>query len=276
MRSKMVRLLAFMTLVGCDKQASDVDPVDTDVEDDTDADDTDTDDSDEPPEAHWSYDGETGPEHWGDLSDEWATCADGMSQSPIDLDSLITLDSGVDDMSFSYASSGTAIVNNGHTVQFNYDAGSTFTVGADTYDLLQFHFHAGSEHIVDGEGFPMEMHLVHSDSAGNLAVVGVLIGVGDTHPTLSDAGWDFMPTTEGEYEDETNSFNIGDMLPGVGPAWRYSGSLTTPPCSEGVAWHVMWETVNISADQMAVFTDLFDHNYRPDQALNGRTVELGE
>lgn len=218
--------------------------------------------------AHWGYDGEEGPARWGGLSTEWATCGTGEQQSPIDVPDVAPATG--DDLAFAYASTPVEILNNGHTVQVNYGPGSTLTVGDHDFDLLQFHFHAHSEHTVQGESWPMEMHLVHADADGNLAVVGVLIGEGEENAALAPI-FDNLPGAEAPATAiDGATVDASAALPADHTAWRYDGSLTTPPCSEGVSWMVLSTPITASAAQISAFTSIFDHNYRPVQPANGR------
>lgn len=122
----------------------------------------------------------------------------------------------------------------------------------------------------------MEVHFVHRSDDGDLAVVGVFIEEGEEHPALADAAWDRLPLEANEtHQDDEAMFNAFDLLPS-GPTFRYAGSLTTPPCSEGVAWHVFEEPISFSSEQIAQYTDIFDGNYRPAQSLEERTVAFGD
>lgn len=222
--------------------------------------------------AHWSYDGETGPANWAELDDTYAACGEGLAQSPIDI-------SGVSaarhpGLELEYAPSPLALWNNGHTVEVDYEAGSTLTVDGATYELLQFHFHAQSEHTVGGTHYPLEMHLVHRDERGNRAVVAVFVEEGEENAALA-AIWAHIPLEESDeaWEIDGVSVDASDLLPEELAAWRYDGSLTTPPCDEGVRWHVLSTPIAASPEQIGAFTALFDHNYRPAQPLHGRHVE---
>lgn len=220
--------------------------------------------------THWGYDGEGGPEHWAELDPGNQLCEVGPEQSPIDLDSS-HFNARQERMKIAYKPSRVSVVNNGHTVQYNYDPGSFLTVGGKRYEVLQFHFHASSEHTVYGMRYPLEAHIVHKAEDGSLAVIGVLFKKGTENATLKKADWAHMPTHADETYSSAATFNVKDLIPG-GTSWRYGGSLTTPPCSEGVAWHVYHKTVTLSADQLKVFTDLYDHNFRPTQRLDDSGV----
>jgi carbonic anhydrase len=228
---------------------------------------------------HWEYGEADGPEpldgpsHWYMLDPAWQICMDAMHQSPIDLPSSMTVED-LPDVVPHYGPSHVAIVNNGHTIQYNYDMGSTISIGDASYSLVQFHFHAPSEHSVDGVSHALELHLVHRDSAGKLAVLGVFLDQGALNETLAAASWSSLPSS-GTYDNGLVQFNIEALVP-PGPTYRYDGSLTTPPCSEGVSWFVKRTPITLSADQLAKFTTLFPLDARPKQDRGSRVVHLGE
>lgn len=222
--------------------------------------------------VHWGYEGERGPAHWGDLAPEFATCATGRAQSPIDLAGNPTRDRAAAPLAFRYQPTPLAVKNNGHTLQVDYAPGSSATINGDRYDLLQFHFHAPSEHTVNGRPAAMELHLVHRNAAGKLAVVGVLIEAGAANPELARL-WENAPTEEGT-SAPNGSINAANLLPASqGTLYHYTGSLTTPPCSEDVDWNVLAVPIQASPAQIAQFRQLYDGNARPVQALNRRTLE---
>jgi len=221
--------------------------------------------------AEWSYEGNTGPEHWGELSPDYATCAEGEEQSPIDITGVPPTDEPA--LQVDYHNTPLTIFNNGHTVEVEYHEGSTLSVGDHTWEVVQFHFHAGSEHTVGGAATPLEMHIVHRDEQGALAVLGVFIEEGAANQVLAPV-FDHLPAEQGEPEEiEGVEINIGDALPTELAAWRYDGSLTTPPCSEGVRWHVLGTPIEASAAQIDAFESIFTHNARPTQPLNGRFID---
>lgn len=219
--------------------------------------------------VHWTYEGEAGPENWGELSPDFAACSTGTEQSPVDIAAGTTLNPG--DLVYNYQPSAVNILNNGHTVQVNYDAGSSLELDNDTYQLLQFHFHAHSENTLAGQPAPMEMHLVHQNAAGGLAVVGVWLESGSENAAFASV-FDNLPATESEAEAVAGAtVNVDDLLPTDRSYYRFNGSLTTPPCTEGVKWIMLSTPIELSADQLAAFTAIFDNNYRPVQPLNERT-----
>lgn len=222
--------------------------------------------------VHWGYHGETGPAHWGDLSPEFHMCKDGKSQTPIDIVGAVSKDQPK--LNFNYKDTTLAVVNNGHTIKANYAEGSSINVGGETYQLLQFHFHSLSENKVEGKYFPLEAHLVHKSAAGKLAVVGVLFEEGAANPLLERL-WGYTPskvnstTTVG-----TASINVSDLLPASADYYGFIGSLTTPPCSEGVKWMVLQNPITVSPAQISKFRSFFNdmETKRPIQPLNGRVV----
>ena len=223
--------------------------------------------------VHWTYAGAEGPEHWGDLSPNFAACKSGRMQSPIDIASAATgLVVGVPGHGFAYQDVPLSIVHNGHTVQLNYAPGSSMSIEGQQYDLLQFHFHAPSAHTVDGKAFPMEAHFVHMDSHGGLAVIGVMIEEGAANAALADA-WAHLPAHEAvETTVSDVSVNAGAVLPPDGRYHHYKGSLTTPPCSEGVRWFVLSQPITMSAAQIQKFEAAAAPNARPVQPLNSRLM----
>ncbi len=221
-----------------------------------------------PDALHWTYEGEEGPAHWGELNPDFALCSDGKSQSPVDL-----ADSTGQDLSnivFHYQPSKVNIIHNGHTIQVNYDPGSYIEVDGARYDLLQFHFHAPSEHSFKGKLASAELHLVHKNAEGKLAVVGVLIEEDGQNSAIQPV-WDHLPTESGPAQTFDAQVDASQLLPAVQTTYRYDGSLTTPPCSEGVEWMVMTEPITFSTQQVVAFVQIFPrHNNRPPQPLNGR------
>ena len=219
----------------------------------------------------WGYAAENGPEVWGQLNPEYFLCAEGKHQSPIDLVNPIPTKLPLISHEY-YSTTGINIHNNGHTIEVAYPEGSWIEVEGTRYQLLQFHFHAPSEHTVAGKPFDMELHLVHKSEEGNLAVVGLLIETGN-HNAAFDPIWDHLPTVPGDSQHiEGVTFNALDLLPGLKRAYRYDGSLTTPPCSEGVQWIVLTTPIEISEAQIAAFKAIIPDNNRPVQPLNGRKL----
>ncbi len=220
--------------------------------------------------AHWDYTGAGAPEHWGGLQPEYSTCTEGREQSPIDI-STVTITS-LPTIEFNYQPSPLEIVNNGHTIQVNYAPGSYITVGDKRYDLLQFHFHSPSEHTIGGKIFDLGAHFVHKAEDGQLAVIGIVFKDGGANNALSKV-WLNMPDKAGTtIKSQDIMVNAADFLPRDFTYFNYNGSLTTPPCTEGVNWMVMATPNTVSAQQVKAYTGLFPHSARPVQPLNGRVV----
>lgn len=218
---------------------------------------------------HWTYEGEAGPDHWAALSEEFAACGSGLAQSPIDIGEPAEAD--LSNIVFHYSPSAIKVLNNGHTVQVNYDTGSYIELDGMRYDLAQFHFHAPSEHSVDGVLADAEIHLVHKSADDKLAVVGVLLNEGAANEAYQSV-MDNLPATESPETTVAAMVDAAALLPAVQTTYRYAGSLTTPPCSEGVAWNVMTMPVELSAEQLAAYTAIFSGNNRPVQALGDRAL----
>jgi len=218
--------------------------------------------------VHWSYEGDTGPEHWGTLSPDFAACAKGVEQSPVDIPANAPLNAA--DLTFSYQPSAVAIFNNGHTIQVNYDPGSSLTLNGVKYDLVQFHFHAASEHAIGGQHQPMEIHFVHRNAQGGLVVVGVLLKSGSENAAYAPIFQNLPPQASQPAPVAGSTVNASQLLPEQHSYWRYNGSLTTPPCTEGVKWLVMNTPVEVSDAQIAAFTSIFKNDERPVQPLNAR------
>jgi len=234
--------------------------------------------------AHWGYEADNGPDIWGSMNSAWALCAEGREQSPIDLTNAretelpaVTIDTPSEQEVEVLNQAGVIHeLDNGHTIQVNSKVG-TMTVGDEIYALLQFHFHAPSEHTVDGEHFPMEMHFVHQAADGMLAVVGVLLEEGAPNPGIAPL-WAQLPEAPGTETTVQIPAGFADYIfPDVGTGfYHYVGSLTTPPCSESVKWYVRKTRTQLSKDQIAAFTAVYNHNNRPVRGLNERTVYLDE
>jgi carbonic anhydrase len=220
--------------------------------------------------AHWTYEGEDGPEHWGELDEDYAVCGTGRRQSPVDVS--VPSEQDLTNIVFHYQPSEVNILNNGHTAQVNYDTGSYIELDGVRYDVAQFHYHAPSEHAVDGKLFAAELHIVHKNADGGLAVVGILLDEGAQNNAYQPF-IDNLPVKESEVHDAGVTVNAADLLPAVQTTFRYSGSLTTPPCSEGVNWLLMTTPVELSSDQIHALASIFEEgNNRPIQPLNDRPL----
>ena len=214
-----------------------------------------------PEKAAWGYGDEDGPAKWGDLSADYATCKTGKEQSPIDLPAANA--AKTIEVATNYAPTEAEVVNNGHAIEAKFGEGFTLTSGDKTYKLLQFHFHTPSENTIAGKASPADVHFVHADANGNLAVLGIMIDEGAANPqfqaVLDSVG-------------KKTPLDIKAMLPASMTAYNFKGSLTTPPCSEGVNWHVLTTPITASAEQIAALNKLTGNNARPVQPMNGRAI----
>lgn len=231
--------------------------------------------------VHWGYEGEHGPAAWSTLSPVYAPCAEGKSQSPINLGPFST--TGSEGWKVNYKTTSlkiahhehmTAIIDNGHTIQVKVDEGSTLTIREKTYHLKQFHFHIPSEHTLEGKHLPMEMHMVHQSEDGNLAVVGILYQEGKIPDDNLAKIIANLPTARGDSIYISNLHHeLKIHIPEDTDAYHYVGSFTTPPCSENVQWLVLRNTLTLTADQLRILSDRISPNNRPTQPLHDRKVE---
>ncbi|MEX8517628.1 MAG: carbonic anhydrase [Leptothrix sp. (in: b-proteobacteria)] len=220
---------------------------------------------------HWQYKGEHNPAHWAELDPAFEACAHGNRQTPIDI--RATEKVALPALEFAYSSATPRIVNNGHTVQVNLPAGQTLTVGEQSYELLQFHFHTPSEEAINGKRKPLVAHFVHKNAAGQLGVVAVLFDFGASNAAFAPV-FEHLPAKAGEtitVEDLT--LDLAALLPADKGYYNFEGSLTTPPCSEGVNWMVLKTPVKLSALQIKSFRRIFNSNARPIQPGNGRPIK---
>jgi carbonic anhydrase len=221
--------------------------------------------TDEEAPAEWGYTGDAAPQNWATLDEAYAACA-GTQQSPVDLaandeaqEVAIQLD---------YTAAEGRLLDTGHGVQVNVEGG-TMTIDGKAFALKQFHFHTPSEHTLDGQSYPAEAHLVHVAEDGELAVLGLFYEEGPASTVLAPV-WEDLPDLG---DADPTSINVADMLPSAQVAYTYTGSLTTPPCSEGVRWHVMEQPLTMSAEQLRALTAIHDDNNRPVQPLNERALD---
>jgi len=219
---------------------------------------------------HWGYVGEGAPERWAELQADNRLCAVGTRQSPIDIRDGIKVD--LEKIKFEYQPSGFAVLDNGHTVQVNVAPGNSLQVMGRRYELLQFHFHKPSEERINGRQFDMVAHLVHKDADGRLAVVAVLLERGHDQALIQTI-WNNLPLEKNEALAAPGSLDVNQLLPEDRGYYTYMGSLTTPPCSEGVLWMVMRQPVQLSVNQIAIFGKLYPMNARPVQAGAGRLIK---
>jgi len=223
-------------------------------------------------EAHakWSYSGPTGPAHWGSLDPAYAACSDGRAQSPVNLRQATR--KPLRNPRFHYVTGRAAVFNNTHTVVADARPGSTMSVGGSTFRLLQIHFHVHSEHEVNGHIYPVEVHFVHQTKSGDLAALGVFVRRGSSTNRAWQPYVRSLDVAPGKSVHPR--INWAAMLPRDRASFRYHGSLTTPPCTEGLTWVVLTHPVRLSAKQIAAFRAAYADNFRPLQPLHGRTILL--
>ncbi|MBU0550388.1 carbonic anhydrase family protein [Myxococcota bacterium] len=220
----------------------------------------------------WSYVGETGPKRWGQLRPCFGLCDEGEAQSPINIPAEAQpIEIPIE---IRYEAHALRIENNGHSVQVIPDPGSSVIFEGRPFALKQIHFHAHSEHTIAGQPSAMEAHLVHQDAEGQLLVLGVLVEEGQSHPTLRRI-FSLMPSVPGERVERQEIVDPSAILPSARRGWMYTGSLTTPPCSEEVRWVLFSEPIEASREKIAAFRALYPHNCRPTQPLNGRSINGG-
>ncbi|WP_159650483.1 carbonic anhydrase [Vibrio atypicus] len=215
--------------------------------------------------ANWGYEGEHGPEHWGEFASE---CANGKNQSPVNIESAT--DADLKDLQFDYQGKVISLLNNGHTLQTSLEGSNTLKVDGKAFQLKQFHFHTPSENHVDGKEYPLEAHFVHADEQGNLAVVAVFFKLGESNSTLAKLLQN-IPSKDQNIAIKV-PFDANALIPRDKEYYRFSGSLTTPPCSEGVRWLVFKDVQSISPEQVKQFANVMGENNRPIQALNARVI----
>jgi carbonic anhydrase len=220
-------------------------------------------------DAHWSYEGEKGPAKWAELDAANKACSAGSQQSPIDIGA--TVKAKLPPLGINWANVADTIVNNGQTIQLNFTDGSTLTLDNTTYKLVQFHFHRPSEHIIAGKNFAMEAHFVHRADSGALAVLGVLMTTGSPNAAFNRIVATMPPQPARPVEADAR-INPNGLLPANRSYYRYSGSLTTPPCAETVEWLLLRTPLQVSGADIATFAKLYQDNVRPAQQSNRRYV----
>jgi carbonic anhydrase len=220
--------------------------------------------------SHWGYEGEESAAHWGMRSSAYMACEAGSHQSPINI-SMSHHAQQQERLVFQYQSGVVRALDNGHTIQVNVPPGNELHLNGRTYYLRQFHFHDPSEHHLDGRTYPMEIHLVHQDRKGHVVVIGLLVETGLPNQSLAEL-WSRLPMKAGELGPE-HSFNPQELIPSNSHHFSYHGSLTTPPCTEGVHWIVLRDPISMSAQQIAQLVSIIGHNARPVQPLHGRRIQ---
>jgi carbonic anhydrase len=227
--------------------------------------------------APWEYQGKNLPIRWGKLDPAYKACSDGHEQSPIDIRGA-HLNKALQPIEFHYQAGSVTVENTGHTIEVKVNPGSYIVAGGVRYDLVQFHFHHPGEEAVKGKLPDMDVHLVHKSADGKLAVIAVRLNEdprGLPNATLATL-WQHLPTTAGAHEKTTEMVNPGGLLPADRGYWTYMGSLTTPPCTEGVRWFVFEQELGMSREQLRAFSILYKMNSRPLQDPHGRRIEANE
>jgi carbonic anhydrase len=219
--------------------------------------------------AHWTYEGATGPDHWGDLDAADQVCGIGSQQSPIDI--VAPIPARLPPLVFGWGTRPDTIVNNGHTIRMDFSRGSTLQTGSDRYTLVQFHFHHPAEHLIGGNRSAMEVHFVHTNAAGNAAAVGVLMVPGKPNATFHKIV-QTMPATEGPPVKADPAINPNGLLPRRRLYFRYEGSLTIPPCGENIEWSLLRTPIEVAEADIAAFAKIYPMNARPVQKDNRRFV----
>ncbi len=220
---------------------------------------------------HWNYEhGHEGPGHWAELDPAFETCAKGGRQSPVDIRDAVKAD--LPKLDFHYTTAAPTLVNNGHTIQLNLPAGQSLTVGDKTYELLQFHFHTPSEEALHGKRTAMVGHFVHKNAAGELGVIGLLMQPGKTNAAFAPV-FAHLPRKGEKITVDDLALDLAAMLPEDKGYYSFEGSLTTPPCSEGVNWMVLKTPIQLGAEQIKAFRRIYSANARPIQPLNGRVIK---
>ncbi len=227
-------------------------------------------DGGEKPYAHWSYDGDEAPKNWASLDERYAVCEQGMLQSPINIVSNEVLDANLDDLSFMNKTKASNFEFNGHALQLNFPSGNTLKIADKVYNLKQIHFHTPSENKIDGKSFPMEGHLVHTKGK-QIAVVAVLFKIGEENSFFNKI-LRTLPNEEETKKELKSKVLPYNILPLSSSYFTFNGSLTTPPCTQGVRWIVMKNPVSISKSQLKDFTDVINNNNRPIQNTNSRFI----
>jgi len=223
---------------------------------------------------NWSYDGATGPEHWGKLAAEFSQCSQGKNQSPININTTDVIDADQSDVILNYSMlRADKIINNGHTVQVVMRSGGVIKVDGQDFELKQFHFHTPSENTVNNRHFPMEAHFVHQNKAGDIAVLAMMFTPGKADKTVA-ALWESLPMKKGQSAKLSSTvLKAIESETKIKKYYRFNGSLTTPPCSEGVRWIVMETPMTVSEEQVKSLQKALKHaNNRPVQPLNARLV----
>lgn len=224
-----------------------------------------------PYDSNWGYNNNNGPDKWADLSDDYKVCGSGELQSPINL-KWTKPQANTRKIEFDYKDAPLQVADNGHTIVVKFPPGSKGYFGGKQFELVNLHFHTSSEHTLSGNQLPMEAHLVHKNELGQISVVGIFLIEGRFNPFIEKI-WNHIPTDKHQDRLVPNLLvNAKDILPSRMTYYFYMGSLTTPPCTEGVRWHVLNTPIELSRDQIIAFRKIYSNNARPIQPLKSRNV----
>lgn len=227
----------------------------------------------EPHLAEWSHAGANGPEKWAALDPAYDLCETGKNQSPIDIRGAVRRP--FPPVRLDYAPEKVTMIDNGHAIEADIEEGaSAVRIERDRFSLDQFHFHMPAEERIDGRSYAASIHLVHLSDDGRAAVVGLLVEPGPENPVIEELV-EAIPAEPGETTEIEGEMDLADLVPVGGDAFRYQGSLTTPPCSEGISWTVFKEPVTMSREQLDAFAEAYPENARPIQPRNGREIRVG-
>ena len=220
--------------------------------------------------AHWSYNGKESPEHWGDLLTEYQTCKLGKVQSPVNLEADNGMKVANKPLKMNYFLAEYQVENNGHTVQVSVaqENAPFITLNNKPFYLKQFHFHTPSEHTFKRQHYPLEIHFVHQSED----IVAVMVNEGEANSALASVVEKKL--TVGQKEKLAQPLDIQALMPKEMARFRLNGSLTTPPCSENVAWTIFKSPIQASKAQIAAIEEMEGKNNRPTQPLNQRDVEV--
>jgi carbonic anhydrase len=226
--------------------------------------------------AAWSYVGKTGPLNWGKLDPAYRACAQGHEQSPIDLRGA-HLNKALAPLQFHYVAGAVTVENTGNLIVVHVNPGGYLVADGVRYGLEKMEFHRPSETAVRGKLTDLDVELIHRSAEGKMAIVEVRFTMDRGDPNATMAGlWEHLPTTAGASEKVAGPVNPGGFLPGDRGYWTYTGSLSTPPCTEGVRWFVMQQELSASREQVRQFSGLFRMSSRPLQDTHGRKIEGNE
>jgi carbonic anhydrase len=218
---------------------------------------------------NWSYSGETGPDHWAAMNNDYSACGSGKTQSPIDLKWHKPVKASA--MSANYKSSKAFVSDNGHSIQMAFDMGGSIKIKGQTYDLMQVHFHSPSEHTLSGKQFPLEAHFVHKNADGKTVVLAAFFKEGKENAVITKI-WNAIPNPPAPASANDMQISAKDLMPPMKTYYEYTGSMTTPPCTEDIHWMVFNTPLNISKAQIETLHKFHADNNRPTQSLNDRKV----